>query len=222
MSIVTQTNADNWTVRVTNPNGQASNTFGFQVVAPVGGTPAGTLTASPTTCQVTTTNGTCTISLTWTTQYVSAAQIWYTATIGPETPVTTGLSGASPVAVQALPQHYVFHLWDYSNGSRGAELKNLSVSATGPGTTASNPAIRVDPQKGTPGTTFTITGSGLAGGAAKVYVQVPGASSGTVVGQPNVGSDGTFTFLYTTQLSSTLGSYTVWAVDSASSKSPSG
>ena len=35
MSIVTQTNADNWTVRVTNPNGQASNTFGFQVVAPV-------------------------------------------------------------------------------------------------------------------------------------------------------------------------------------------
>jgi len=32
ISIVTQTNADNWTVRVTNPDGKVSNTAGFQVV----------------------------------------------------------------------------------------------------------------------------------------------------------------------------------------------
>jgi hypothetical protein len=33
MSINVQNDPDTWTVRVTNPNGQASNTFGFTVVA---------------------------------------------------------------------------------------------------------------------------------------------------------------------------------------------
>ena len=45
MSINVQNDPDTWTVRVTNPNGQASNTFGFTVVAP---TPiVSSLTTSP-------------------------------------------------------------------------------------------------------------------------------------------------------------------------------
>src|SRR5207237_1309158 len=35
MTINTSTTADNWTVKITNPDNQASNVFGFPVVAPV-------------------------------------------------------------------------------------------------------------------------------------------------------------------------------------------
>ena len=76
MSIVTQTNADNWTVTVTNPNGQASNTYGFQVVAPAGGAPVITgVSPNPVTgsnsAQTVTINGTGfvnkpTVFVTWT------------------------------------------------------------------------------------------------------------------------------------------------------------
>src|SRR4029077_18758880 len=37
MAINTTTQADSWTVKVTNPDGQQSNVAGFQVVAPAGG-----------------------------------------------------------------------------------------------------------------------------------------------------------------------------------------
>src|SRR5204862_367457 len=39
MTINTSTTADNWTVKVTNPDNQASNVFGFSVVAPVAAPP---------------------------------------------------------------------------------------------------------------------------------------------------------------------------------------
>src|SRR5205085_540066 len=39
MTINTSTAADNWTVKVTNPDNQASNVFGFSVVAPVAAPP---------------------------------------------------------------------------------------------------------------------------------------------------------------------------------------
>ncbi len=199
---------------------RGTSTVSLTVNGGATGTPSGTLAASPNPCQVAINNPTCTISLTWTTQNVSAAQIWYTATIGPETPVTSGLNGTWPVAVQALPQQYVFHLWDYSSGSRGAELRTVSVSATGPGTAGSSPAVRLNPVIDAPGKTFTIYGSGLAAGSAKVYVQAPGASSGTVVYQPTIGSDGGFTFAYASSSGGPSGLYTVWAIDSTSKQSP--
>ena len=218
---VTLNNSGSFTVTVQNGSGGAtSNGLSLTVNAP--GPSAGTLTASPSTCQVTPPATTCTISLLWTLQNVKTAQIFATDALNNETPVTTVTvaSGSMNIPwIQALPQKYTFRLWDYSSGSRGTQLASVSVSAT----TASgaNSSVGVNPSTDTPGKTFTILGSGFAAGQATVYVQPPGASA-AAVGQVNAASDGSFSFQYNTSSLSATGLYTAWAIGSTGTKSSSG
>jgi len=205
----------------------SSGTQAFITVKPgtVSGSPSGTLTASPSTCQVTTVNGTCAISLVWTLTNSTSGQITVTDALGNNKVVgpVSGSSGTYPISwLQALPQKYVFYLWDYTGGSQGVQLGRVAVSATGPNSTAATPAVGVSPTRNTPGSVFTVNGSGLAPGAATIYVQGPG-SSATAVGSATAASDGTFNgFSYTTQTSSPVGAYTVWAVDHSGTKSSTG
>jgi len=185
------------------------------------GTASGTLKGNPSTCQVTVAGGTCTIALVWTTQNVAAAQISVTDVNGVEKPVTSGLNGTSTLTwIQALPQKYVFHLWDYSSGSRGAELANLPVSASGPNSTSGKPAINVDPPRGNAGDSFRVYGSGLAPGQVQVWL-VPSTGQPTSLGSTPAGSDGGFSLTYTTPASITGGSYGVYAVDAAGTRTVS-
>ena len=189
------------------------------------GNASGTMTANPATCQVKTVNGTCAISLIWSLKNTTNGQISVTDVLGNQQIVgaVTGSSGTQPIPwIQALPQKYIFYLWDYSSGSRGAQLASVPVSASGPSGSSGSPIVSVSPQRNTPGSTFTILGSGLAPGQATVYIQAPG-SSPAPVGPVTAGSDGGFNgFSYTTQTSSPTGAYTVWAVDSAGTKSSTG
>ncbi|MCC6363105.1 MAG: hypothetical protein IT165_06240 [Bryobacterales bacterium] len=187
-----------------------------------GGTHSGTLTSNPTTCQVQTVGGRCTITLTWTTQNVSAAQIWVLPAVGPDTPVATGLQGSQSIPwIEASPQTYTFRLWDYSSGSRGAKLAEVLVIASPPSGTQTTPSVRVDPATGPKGTTFSILGSNLASGAATLFVKLPSGTT-TTAAQLTIPGSGSFTFNYASSQSSAVGVYEAWTVDSASKRSTSG
>jgi RHS repeat-associated protein len=191
----------------------------------VGGTsgPAsGTITANPATCQVTPPATTCAISLVWTLQNTTSGELTYTDALGNNIVVgpLSGPGSNQPFQIQGPPQKYVFYLWDYTGGSKGAQLASVPVAATGPNT-ASTSSVGVSPSRNTPGSTFTIYGSGLAVGQATVYVQAPSAQ-GNPVAPVTVGADGTFNYPYTTQPSNANGLYTAWAVDSSGKKSSAG
>jgi YD repeat-containing protein len=208
------------TLQITDP-GRLSATGTFQVIT--AGPATGTIRANPSTCQVPAVNGTCTISLIWTTQNASAAQIWVTAAVGSPEPITTGLNGTQSIPwIQAAPQKYVFHLYDYSAGTQGTELANVPVAASGPAMGTTSSIVSVNPTRNTPGSTFTVLGSGLAPGQATIFVQASGGSPAQV-GQVRAGPDGSFNnFSYPTQTSSGIGAYTVWAVDSGGATSSTG
>jgi RHS repeat-associated protein len=204
-----------------NVSGSATIWVKIQVAST--GPPAGTLRANPSTCQVATVNGNCAVSLVWTLQNTTSGEITFTDALGNNTVVgpLSGSSGSQPFTqIQGPPQKYTFYLWNFTGGSKGAQLASVPVAATGTNG-ASTPSVGVNPARNTPGSTFTIYGSGLAAGQATVYVQAPGIP-GNSVGQISVGSDGGFNFPYTTQASSASGLYTAWAVDSSGKKSSSG
>ena len=207
------------TLQITNPGG-AIATGSFQVIA--SGPTTGTITANPTTCQVITATGRCTINLIWALKNTTFGQITVTDAIGNNQVVglVSGSNGTFPIPwIQGPPQRYVFYLSDYSGGSQGAKLASVSVAATGPSGTTAAPTVGATPQRDVPGKSFTVYGSSLAPGQATIYVQPPNGSA-VPVGSVSVAADGTFNgYSYPTQPSSPNGAYTVWAVDSSGAKS---
>ena len=209
-----------YSVKVKNSDGTLSNGVGLTINA--SGPASGTIKASPSSCQVPTGARNCTLSLTWSTQNVTTAQIWVTDVTGADNPVATGLSGTSTLTwIEALPQKYVFHLWDYSKGTRGAELNTVSVAATKAATGQTVGSVGVDPKNGNLGASFTVYGSGLAQGQATVWVKPPGGSP-TIVGTAQASSDGGLTgVVYKSSASGTAGSYEFYAIDSAGKQTAS-
>ena len=202
----------------------AASPVSLTVSGGTNGPPSGTIKASPTTCQVSTVGGMCSISLVWTLQNTTAGLISVTDALGTSQAVgpVSGAGSSQPISwIRALPESYTFYLWDYTGGAKGAQLSSVAVSATGPSASASTPSVAVDPTRNTPGSAFNIYGSGLATGQASIFVQPPGGS-GNSVAQVSVGPDGTFNYPYTTQASSVTGIYTVWATDANGRKSSSG
>ncbi len=210
---VTLNTAGTYTVAVQNGSGATlSNSLGLTINSATG-TPSGTLNASPSTCQVIPPKTTCTISLSWSTKNAGAAQIWVTDALGADKPVTAGLSGTYTATwIEALPQKYVFHLWDYSSGNRGAELASVAVAATKSSAGQTDFRISVQPSQGPPGTTFTFLGSGAPAAQVQLRLRRPGTGEAFVLlTSVGAGTDGSFNYRFSTQTNTQSGRYEVFA-----------
>ena len=219
---VTLYNPGSFSVSIEN-TGSGSQSNSLPLSIGTSAPPAGTLKASPSACQVTTVGGTCSVSLVWTLQNTSSGLLTAADTQGNQKTVgpVSGSSGSQPISwIPAPPAQWTFYLWDDTGGKQGSQLGNVVVSASGPSAPAGSPSVGVQPSRGAPGTSFTITGSSLAPGPATVWIQAPNIP-GRSVAQVTVGSDGTLTYAYATQSSSTPGSYAAWAVDSSGKQASS-
>ncbi len=91
----------------------------------------GSLSASPNPCTIYYTQTLCTAALSWTSQGTTAVQVWVAGDDGVEVLFAAGGSGEGSMNaewIQAI-QSYVFKLYDYSSGSRGALLAGATVTA---------------------------------------------------------------------------------------------
>jgi RHS repeat-associated protein len=211
-------------VSAVNSVGQGAPSNGV-TATPVAMLASGTLTANPSTCQVTTVNGRCTISLVWTTVNVATAKIYVAPAIGNEEPVTTintSLNGTQSYSIEAIPQKYLFQLWDYSSGSRGTTpLASVEVQASGPVSSPSTGSVSVKPDHGKPGDNFTIYGSQLPFGQTPIWIK---SQNGVTIqiGTAIVSSEGNFSFIYSSPSTLAESTYSVWAVDSTGKQTDSG
>jgi len=135
--------------------GALLNSVQVSVPAPV---PAGSISVSPNPCNINTLGGTCTVTLSWSAQGVSAARVYVTDALGSEVQIATTTSGSQSLNwIQALPQRYTFRLYNYSTGSRGAQLAVVDVAVPAP---APSGSISVSPNPctvATHGGTCTVT-----------------------------------------------------------------
>ncbi len=100
---------------------------------------AETLTATPNPCPVTSVGGTCTSTISWSTQNLAAAEVTVQdATGGGEVSFASSLSGSKDATIQLLPHKYTFRLYDTSSGSR-ILITATVVVAEGTGTIAASP-----------------------------------------------------------------------------------
>lgn len=92
----------------------------------------GTITADPNPCEVYLMQDLCTARITWSTQGASYVQVWVQGSGAEQLFAASG--GGGPVYADApwISQeggNYVFRLYDYSSGSRGALLGSVTVTA---------------------------------------------------------------------------------------------
>jgi len=77
--------------------------------------------------------GQCTSTITWNALGYTRAWVFVQDPYswgGVEQPVTAGVSGSiAMTSIQGSPHQYTFTLWDYSSGSRGANLGSVLVTA---------------------------------------------------------------------------------------------
>jgi len=119
------------TAPVENPSHEYIH-LGGRVIA-VENLTTGTLSASPNPCVIGSGQSLCTTTLTWSSQGATGIQIWVSQNGGAETsfaapPPGDGHQDANWIT--AAPDSYVFSLYDYSSGSRGAVLARVTVTGT--------------------------------------------------------------------------------------------
>lgn len=91
----------------------------------------GTITASPNPCNIVSPATSCSTSISWSTANAGAAQVWVRQNGGPESNFGSGLSGTQPAPwITGSPNYFDFYLYDYTSGSRGAQLATVHVTAT--------------------------------------------------------------------------------------------
>ncbi len=91
----------------------------------------GSLSASPNPCTIYYTQTLCKAALSWSSSGTTAVQVWVAVDGGAEVLFSSGGSGAQAADaewIQAI-KSYVFKLYDYSSGSRGALLASATVTA---------------------------------------------------------------------------------------------
>ena len=177
MAITTTTTADNWTVKVTNPNGQVSNIAGFAVVAPPTTTPTLSFTATPgsitsgqsSTLSWSSTNATsCTASGGWTgAKSVSGSQV-----VSPSATTTYTLSCSG--AGGSVTQSATVTVAEVTTGSLTVTVKRSDTNALLSGATVSlsgGPSSSPDQPTGGDG---TATFSNLAVGSYTVTASLGG------------------------------------------------
>ena len=94
--------------------------------------PWGSITADPNPCTITAGSSTCSTTLQWTAHNTTRMQIWVDeSTTERLISDSSGSSGSIPIPWIAAPlRSYIFKLYDFSSGTRGALLDSVSVSAT--------------------------------------------------------------------------------------------
>ena len=103
------------------------------VSAPGIPTPTGTLTANPNPCTVQTPGGTCSTTLTWSTQNAGAVELWMFPATGSPILVASQTAGSQTVnGLSATPQAYDFKLFAKANGvlSDPLVILRMAIPAT--------------------------------------------------------------------------------------------
>jgi hypothetical protein len=118
---------------------------------------SGTISANPIACTAATTGGSCSTTVTWSSQNLSAAQVWVKVN-GEATgaQMSGGTSGTNAVPWIAAGSYYDFVLYDYSSGSKGAQLSVVRVTGVNPAA-ADLTAGSVTPTTATAGTPRTLS-----------------------------------------------------------------
>lgn len=173
---ISPTAPSNYTLQSVTPNqSQTLNSDGsFTIIwqqnpttppPPTPGTPAGDISASPTTCTVTS-GSTCSSNITWTSSNTTAVRVYVSDNGGAES--LSGSSGSGNGALSPQPNWiglghvYIFRLYDYSSGNRGTTLDSVSVTASasptpGPTPTPPTPSPTPGPVNGVCGTANGLT-----------------------------------------------------------------
>jgi PKD repeat protein len=196
MSINVQNDPDNWTVRVTNPSGTASNTFGFTVVAP---TPL--ITNLSTNPNPPTTSGTFTFTISGSNFFPTGALIRVT---GPgcspctipnsvlTTKTTTTLAGPATLSTAGTYSFVVQNGFLAQSGADGPKSSGVNVTVNGSTSTPTISGVNPNPLTGsTSQQTVTINGTNFVN-KPTVFVTWKGGSSTL--------SSGQVTFVSSTQL----------------------
>jgi len=119
----------------------------------------------------------------------------------------SGSSGNQPFTqIQGPPQKYVFYLWNFTGGSKGAQLASVPVAATG--STERVPPRRVNPARNTPGSTSQSTAAGWPPAGNGVRAGAWHLRQFCRTNQRRLGWR--LQFPYTTQASNAIGLYTAW------------
>jgi hypothetical protein len=94
---------------------------------------SGSISSSPNPCTIYHGQSLCSTTVSWSSQSTSSVQVWVSMNGAAETNFASsgGGSGYFQIAswIQGPPNNYVFRLYDYSSGSRGAQLASVTVSA---------------------------------------------------------------------------------------------
>jgi hypothetical protein len=104
------------------------------VFVPYADAQSGMISGSPNPCIIAGGQSLCTSTISWSSSGTSQVQVWVSVNGGAESNFgTTGVGGPyseDAPWIQGPPNSYVFNLYDYSSGSRGALLASTSVTGT--------------------------------------------------------------------------------------------
>lgn len=92
---------------------------------------SGTINASLNPCTIPGGGSNCTTAVTWNSYSTSSVQVWVSVNGGAQSNVWTtgsGMNTQNATWIQGPPNSYVFYLYDYSSGSRGATLASTPVT----------------------------------------------------------------------------------------------
>ena len=132
---VSPTSTTTYTLTVTGPGGTLTPkpTATVTVTEPES---SGTISASPNPCTIPSGKSTCTSTIKWSSQNTSSVQVWVSHNGAAKTNFATSGSGThteDATWIREAPDHtYTFYLYDYSNGSRGALLRSVTVTGKKP------------------------------------------------------------------------------------------
>ena len=121
------------TYTLTAANALKSVTATVKVTVRKPSTASGTISASPNPCTIAEGRSTCTSTIRWTIQNTTMARMFYSHNGARERHFTLVRGdGSRPVPwIKGPPNEYVFSLYDYTGGVRGALLASVTVTGTG-------------------------------------------------------------------------------------------
>lgn len=102
------------------------------IFAPSSFAQTGSINGSLNPCTISGGGTTCTTTISWMSSGISQVQVWVSLNGATATNFATSVAGAFNQAapwIQAPPNSYIFTLYDYSSGSRGANLASITVTA---------------------------------------------------------------------------------------------
>ena len=149
-------------------------------VTGTGAPPAsGTISASPNPCTIAEGRSTCTSTIRWTIQNTTMARMFYSHNGARERYFTLVRGdGSRPVPwIKGPPNEYVFSLYDYTGGARGALLASVTVTGTRAPPASGKISVSPDPctiYHGQTGCTPTVTWESKGATSVQVWYSLNG------------------------------------------------